>query len=154
MKQQGTHGQLTNARETRAFLLGGRATVTLVGKENRYTYRVAACADKAGLWFVSVMYGSDNESEYAYMGTLRTVDQGATVYQHGKKSKMSANDKRSLAFAWTWDNLERGGRMPPGAEVWHDGRCCRCGRLLTVPESIKRGVGPECASKMFFAEAV
>jgi hypothetical protein len=30
--------------------------------------------------------------------------------------------------------------------VWHEGRCGRCGRKLTVPESIESGFGPECAS--------
>jgi hypothetical protein len=29
-------------------------------------------------------------------------------------------------------------------EVWHEGRCGACGRRLTVPESIERGLGPEC----------
>jgi hypothetical protein len=29
-------------------------------------------------------------------------------------------------------------------EVWHEGRCGRCGRALTVPESVERGIGPEC----------
>lgn len=27
------------------------------------------------------------------------------------------------------------------------GRCCRCGRKLTVPSSIEMGMGPECAGK-------
>ena len=30
-------------------------------------------------------------------------------------------------------------------EVWHEGRCGRCNRALTVPESIASGIGPECA---------
>ncbi len=30
------------------------------------------------------------------------------------------------------------------------GRCCRCGRKLTVPASLHRGMGPECASKSGF----
>ena len=30
------------------------------------------------------------------------------------------------------------------ADGWHEGRCGRCGRKLTVPESIEAGYGPEC----------
>lgn len=33
-------------------------------------------------------------------------------------------------------------------EVWHEGRCGRCARRLTVPESILIGIGPECAEIM------
>lgn len=29
-------------------------------------------------------------------------------------------------------------------EIWHEGKCGRCGRQLTVPESIESGFGPEC----------
>ena len=32
--------------------------------------------------------------------------------------------------------------------VHHEGKCGCCGRSLTVPESIKRGIGPECWSRM------
>jgi hypothetical protein len=28
--------------------------------------------------------------------------------------------------------------------VWHEGSCARCGKKLTVPESIESGFGPEC----------
>lgn len=151
-------GQIKSAHDARAYILGGGSethcvNVTLVGRETRYTYRVAPCRERAGLWFVSVMYGADNESAYVYIGTLRTVAGGDIKYTHGTKSKLVATDKRSLAFAWVWDNIERGNRLPPGAEIWHDGRCCRCGRLLTVPGNVERGIGPECATKSFMAFA-
>jgi hypothetical protein len=38
--------------------------------------------------------------------------------------------------------------LPPDAEVMHEGRCACCGRPLTVPESIERGIGPDCWEKM------
>jgi hypothetical protein len=36
------------------------------------------------------------------------------------------------------------GALPSGWEFRHEGRCGRCGRTLTVPESIDSGFGPEC----------
>lgn len=33
------------------------------------------------------------------------------------------------------------------AELVAAGRCRRCGRLLTDPESVSRGIGPDCESK-------
>jgi hypothetical protein len=35
----------------------------------------------------------------------------------------------------------------PDLEIWHSGRCGRCSRRLTVPESIAAGIGPDCAGK-------
>ncbi len=146
-------GQFTNATDARRYILGGHATMTMVGKANRYTYEIKACEGKAGLWFVSVMYGSDNESQFAYIGTLRTVayKNMEAEFKHGVKSKISADDVRVKAFGWVWANIEEGKRMPAGAELWHEGRCCRCHRKLTVPSSIAKGIGPECATKSFMA---
>jgi predicted metal-dependent hydrolase len=36
----------------------------------------------------------------------------------------------------------------PGFNVHHEGKCGRCGRLLTVPSSIESGIGPECSKIM------
>lgn len=33
-------------------------------------------------------------------------------------------------------------------EVYHHGRCGRCGRKLTDPDSIVQGMGPECRKKL------
>lgn len=35
----------------------------------------------------------------------------------------------------------------------HEGRCCRCGRELTVPASIHAGMGPDCAEKYGWEKA-
>jgi hypothetical protein len=40
------------------------------------------------------------------------------------------------------------------AHYWEDqlakaGRCKRCGRLLTEPVSVERGIGPECLKKQW-----
>jgi UDP-N-acetylglucosamine 2-epimerase len=35
----------------------------------------------------------------------------------------------------------------PEIEVFHMGACLRCGRALTTPESITRGLGPDCAER-------
>ena len=40
------------------------------------------------------------------------------------------------------------GSMPANVEINHEGRCGRCGRALTVPESVASGIGPESALKM------
>ena len=57
---------------------------------------------------------------------------------------LPADDLKAKAFAWFWRVLNGSGNFPAGFEFWHEGRCCRCGKRLTVPESIQGGIGPEC----------
>jgi hypothetical protein len=54
------------------------------------------------------------------------------------------------AFDWMWTHLLRDA-IPGMLEIWHEGRCGRCSRKLTVPESLKSGFGPECAGKVGFS---
>jgi hypothetical protein len=126
----------------------------------RFTYRVKR-KDQGGEfrpWFVSVLVGPQNEHDYQYLGCIFPLRNypGRSRYFHGHKSKITSDALSNLAFAWTFQALEY---VPHSAgvqreatlatltqiEVWHEGRCGRCGRKLTVPDSIARGLGPECA---------
>jgi hypothetical protein len=145
--------QITDAKFSREFALAGNATLTLVSVKTgtRLTFRVRAsnCPIPQGEaakppWFVGVLSGRDNESDYTFLGTI-FVD---GTYRHGRKSKITPDAPSAKGFAWVWSFLSRG-ELPPGCEVWHQGKCGRCGRKLSVPESIERGLGPECADGGF-----
>ena len=45
-----------------------------------------------------------------------------------------------------------GSEMPAGLEVFEEDRCGRCGRELTDPVSVERGIGPECAGRATHSE--
>lgn len=142
-------GRLVAPTDMLAFVLAGRAVLTLrsVSTQKRYTYRVdrAPGEDAARPWFVKVLYGPDNTGDYTYVGLIRFGSiSGPGAYEHGAKSRLRSDDPRSRAFDWFYRHI-RASRLPPGCEVWHEGRCGRCARPLTVPESIARGLGPECA---------
>lgn len=132
-------GQLNNAADALAFILAGNATITLRSEKTstRYTYKIKASKD-GNLHFVSLMNGSDNEGSFQYMGLIRNGD-----YQHGRKSHITVDASCNKAFAWMFALL-REGRIHDQLKIWHEGRCGRCGRKLTVPESIEQGLGPEC----------
>jgi hypothetical protein len=125
------------------FILGGKAFFTLVSQKTgtRYTYRVSAIQDGDG-WFVSLLTGPDNWANYSYIGLIGSDKRFRTT----AKSKLSAESEPVKAFAWTYGWLLRG-QEPPSVEIWHAGKCGRCGRKLTVPSSIASGIGPECARK-------
>jgi Family of unknown function (DUF6011) len=125
------------------FILAGRARFTLVsGKTGqRFTFRVTQ-KDATSPHFVGVLTGQDNESSYSFLGIIF----GGKAYRQGRKSPISPEAPSAKAFAWAWGYLARG-EMPPSCEVWHEGRCGRCSRVLTVPSSVELGFGPECASR-------
>ena len=128
--------------DARAFVTAGHARFTLRSTKTgaRFTYEVRASGqDGDSRSFVRVLTGSDNESSYTYLGT---VFDGVT-YRHGERSGIAPSAPIAKAFAWAWPRL-LAGTMPAECEVWHDGRCGRCGRALTVPESISSGFGPVC----------
>jgi hypothetical protein len=133
-------GQLTTHHDVVAFILAGNATFTLKSERTgtRFTYRVRKSED-GRVHFVSLMTGSDNESSFQYLGTIRD-----RAYQHGRKSKIGESSPGAMAFSWFHAHLQTN-RLPPQLQVWHEGQCGRCARKLTVPESVERGYGPECA---------
>lgn len=134
----------TNAAAAKSFMFAGKARVTLVSKRTgaRYTYQVRNPNETAP-HFVSLLTGPDNTASYSFLGTVFEKK----VYRHGKRSQVSPEAPSAKAFAWAWSYLVRD-ELPPECEVYHEGRCGRCGRVLTVPESVTSGFGPECAGKM------
>jgi hypothetical protein len=134
------------------FMLAGKARFTLVSRKTgtRFTYQVRGlkgAEEGAGPWFVSILNGSDNESDYVYGGSVFADTRKGFVFRATKGSKVSSDAPSFKAFSWTFARLAEGAKLDDLVEVWHEGRCGRCGRVLTVPSSIASGLGPECAEK-------
>lgn len=141
----------TTAADAVRFAYAGKAHITVRSKVtgDRFTFRVRVSSD-GKMHFVSLLTGSDNESSYSYIGYIRR----GVFFHGGAKAKVAVNAKGVLAFKLVWMLLQQD-ILPNQAEIFHEGRCGRCARLLTVPESIASGLGPECAGKsVFLAEAV
>lgn len=126
------------------FALAGNATFTVTSKKTgtRFTFKVRRPSETAP-HFVSLMNGPDNESSYCFMGTIFNGQD----YRMGRKSRITAEAPSAKAFAWVWAH-RNDPTLAEKVEIHHEGRCCRCGRKLTVPESIESGIGPECAGKL------
>jgi len=144
-----TGARFTSASDAVAYILSGRAIVTLVSRQTgaRFTYRVASPRDDVSakrIRFVSLLTGPSNEADYEYLGYLSLSPSGEWRYNHGRVKSRIAGDATSVkAFSWSWFRLKHGD-LPEELEVWHEGTCGRCGRKLTTPESIETGMGPEC----------
>lgn len=145
---QALRGQLQTPRQMKDYVTAGYATITIRSRKtkDRYTYRIKQAESKRPnapiLWFVELMTGPDNEKSYEYIGQIRDD----LSYDHGRKSTISKEDRRAHAFAWFWWWVRQEKAQPlEQVEVWHEGHCGKCGRKLTVPESVASGIGPECA---------
>jgi Family of unknown function (DUF6011) len=137
-------GKFNCAADALRFVLGGKATLTVKSLRSgtRFTYRVRK-SDDGRITFVQLLVGSDNETSYKYLGHIFTSGD----YRYGRKSKIGEDSPGAKAFNWVYSKLKTN-ELPSELEIWHEGRCGKCGRKLTVPESIATGFGPECASRM------
>jgi hypothetical protein len=157
----GEETRITDAGAALRYTLAGRAVFTLKSARTgvHYTYKVSIAADRRGthtrslftdqanqegpVRFVHLLTGPDNTGDYTYLGVIRD---GA--FRLTGKSRMTLTAAPVLALNFALRQL-RTGVLPAALEFWHSGRCGRCARLLTVPESVAAGIGPECAAQMF-----
>jgi len=154
-------GQLTDWAAVRAFVFAGQAVFTLRSAKTgvRMTYKVRAkkadIKEKARreavgepveegfvTYFVNLLRGPDNTTDFAYLGVLREPGRFFTT----AKSQVGRHATAWKALVWFLDEMKSGRAVLGGhpLEFWHAGRCGHCGRLLTVPESVECGIGPEC----------
>lgn len=134
------------AEQALAFIFAGKAVVTLQSAKTgtRYTYKVSKAEEKEGQaaqqprYFVSLLTGPENTSDYTYLGM---VSNGELRLTHASKLPIESAPVKAMQFALAHPEA-------PELEIFHEGRCGRCGRVLTVPESVETGFGPECAGKL------
>lgn len=135
--------------ETKTFALAGNATFTVTSRKTgvRFTFKVRQPRPETP-HFVSLMTGADNENDFAYFGFITA--KGEFVHAKPEKSRITPEAPSAKGFAWLWRNIDNAPKLAEQVEIHHEGRCCRCGRKLTVPESVESGIGPECAAMMGF----
>lgn len=119
-------------------IFAGNSIFTIVSKKtgNRFTYKIYKKNDN--LWFCYLMTGCDNESHYSYIGYYKNNN-----FQWSVRCNILPTSPSILALNYllTYKELSL-------VDIFHCGRCCKCGKLLTTPESIEKGIGPKCESKI------
>jgi hypothetical protein len=103
------------------------------------TFRVRT--DRAGIFAgkrtLAVLIGPQNTDEYEPIAFLQ--EEGFHVWRRYRGSKL-------LDYAAIlWDMMKD--KKLDGYEVRVSKRCLICNRVLTTPESVDAGIGPECASR-------
>lgn len=139
--------KLSKREDTINYIFGGKAIITLQSKatNNHYTFKISSNKNK-DVYFVSVLNGSDNIKSYMYLGTIFNKNE----FRLTKKSPVDENATSVKGFRWFFDNLLKCNfnNLIKQLDIYHEGKCGVCGRKLTTPESIVRGIGKICFSKI------
>ncbi len=118
-------------------ILLGRAKFTIVSKKTgtRFTYEIKKKSESGVLWFISVMTGCDNDNHFSFLGTYKPV----FGYIRSSKSSISYESPSNLAIQYLFNHPNT-----DLIDIFHCGYCMKCGRTLTTPDSIQKGIGPKC----------
>lgn len=131
------------------FFFGGNATFTIESEKTGQwrTYKIRKMRENINYpspaYAVSLLAGPDNENSYAYIGTVNPFNGEFKITRASKRTETSSD---VVIFKWLMKHLFTDKILQNG-KVHHDGKCGCCGRKLTVPESIKNGIGPECMKR-------
>lgn len=136
----------------REYVLAGRSTFTIVSRRSgeRRTFQLTKAEPKPGAdpmrsspgYFARLLTGPDNTGDYRYLAFAYRTN-GAWAL---KANKDGFGADAIKVLAWLLRQLETPSTLLEQAEVWHTGKCGRCARKLTVPESVASGIGPTCAA--------
>ena len=148
-----------------SLIIAGRSILTVRSNRTgaRYTFRFRRPDPepnkKRPIW-VSVLGGPEGgftrsadaqgpvevvPRAWSFLGTIWPEEGRTWMFRHSHKSKIADDSPVVRAAAWIGRSIPFSvDHLMEEAEWWHEGRCGRCGRRLTVPESIESGFGPEC----------
>ncbi len=145
-----------NAQKFSELLLQGRFifTVQSISTNTRYTFKVkeASGGYHSKGYYVYVLSGRDNNSNYYYLGFIFKdtgvfrVRKSFQNTEHNTLFQSKALPESILGFGWLYKHIHHTELIDQKVILWHEGRCARCGRRLTDPLSIERGLGAECYS--------
>lgn len=122
------------------FIFAGKSLFTVLNSKtgNRFTFKVKKHKTD-NVYFVSVL---TNPGFYEFIGSIISHS-----FKYSKKSRISVNAQSIQVFNYILSKLESNS-LPEFIEIWHNGKCGRCGRQLTVPSSIETGFGPGCIKSL------
>jgi hypothetical protein len=142
---------------TRQWVLAGKAIFTVKNATGvHYTYRVTKGKPSEKYptpgYFLALLTGPDNENDYTYVGMVKPlIDDGIhpLTVKLTQASKFTEDSLTVKVANFAFRVICNTQPMPAGYSIDGEGRCGRCGRLLTHPDGIandgyRLGFGPVC----------
>lgn len=133
-------GVLTDPKLIKQYIMGGKGILTLEspsGKHHTYYFkkpRNEDCFPKD----VIFVYCLHEGSELFYVGM---IEQGKFRLTQSSRFLFDSEIVKGAKYIMKMASSCNDGRP---MKLYHEGMCCRCGRRLTNPDSIKRGIGRKC----------
>lgn len=129
--------------QVKSYIFGGNATFTVKSLEtgNHLTYKVKRIKGDKDRFLALRRVGET----YMNLGVLSKEQ--VHMWPVAAIKTMVEHIPHFVALRWLL-GLLRKDQLPSKALVFHEGSCGICGRPLTDPTSIQRGIGPDCWSKI------
>lgn len=140
--------RLRGAENIKRYCMSGNAIVTLTSPTGvHYTYYIRAPWQEDKDDFTSdvrFVYVLGTEGRWKYVGGLYG---DGTYFRSTQNSSISSRSPvfRGVIYLVKMMNIE----FETPMIVQHEGVCGRCGRRLTDPISIERGIGPKCRNLLY-----
>lgn len=130
------------------YITAGKAIFTVCNTQtgNRFTYKVKQMKQNGkvveGLLLVYVLNGSDNVSNYTYIGRIYNGRFGTSA-----NARVTPDAQSFRGFEYILNNLKTN-TLPSQFTLYRPNQCGKCGKRLTVPSSILSGLGPLCVQSI------
>jgi len=109
-------------------------------------YRTIRISDWNGKAVVGISTPKrDRQNNFRFQGVGFLTDDNQIRFWH--KFEQANEPKRLTRIRYALDVVAREPEQAQMAFAMKESKCARCGRTLTVPASLHRGLGPECAKK-------
>ena len=150
-------GQLTTPEALYTYIKGGHGKLTVISlnTDQRFMYRFSRLKedqDRRGKEllnrpiFVCLVTGRDFD-KWPFIGTCWLKPDQRIQFNSARKNAANVPSRALVAFGFLVSLVIRQ-KLPSKIEIWHEGKCCICGRELTDPTSVAQGYGPVCADKL------
>ena len=130
--------KINDIDDINTFIHAGNSRFTVNNTEtnNRYTFNIKQSDDK-NVWFIRLL---TSPNRYTYIGIINRSMEALVT----KTSKFSQDSTPIQVMNWLLKHCRSQIPLPPQVNFYHEGKCGKCGRSLTTPESIESGYGPVC----------
>jgi len=138
--------EMTNLQDIRKFILAGRAKFTLESRKTgkHYTFRCREFeetkerVEEEKIWWIDLLTAG---GKFEYLCRLKAGRVHVKFGQPRTKPIEAIDWFMKRVWHLKTDSLQ-------DCRFFHTNQCGMCGRELTTPESVQKGIGPECSKKL------
>lgn len=132
--------------DSKSYPIPYKGTFTFVWGQDDSDYRtirIKKWTSRRGCWLIELLTGPENSTDFTAFGTYDEATGSYTIWR-----RYIHNEKMKDVIEWLKASDEEKQKAAGEVYAMQSNNCWRCGHRLTVPASIHRGLGPDCAEKV------